>query len=136
MLGIPDNHSEMLSEKDKIQILLQEYSTLRSEVVSNGSKTFQMAALVGALLTLTLGRPVDQRFWIATLVGVIGLVGLGVVVVRDIKRLNRRLIELEADINLRAGEELLVWESRWGAVVTGFIFPRSPLPPKSDLPKN
>lgn len=130
-----ENRSEMLGEKEKVQILLQEYSTLRSELVANGTKTFQMAALVGALLTLTLGRPVDNRFWIAALVGVVGLFALGFTVVRDIKRLNRRVTELEAEINRRAGEELLVWESRWGAVATGFIFPRQPLPPKGVLLK-
>lgn len=125
----------MLSEKDKIQILSQEYSTLRAEIVSRVNFPFQMAALVGVLLTFILTRPVDKRFWLAALIGVIGLIGVGFAVVRDIKRLARRVAELEAEINRRAGEELLVWESRWGALATGFIFLRPPLPPKSDPPK-
>lgn len=124
-------HSEKLSEKDKIQILLQEYGTLRSELVSNGNRQFQIAALAGVLFTLTLSRPIERRFWIATLIGVIALCYFGVAMIRDIRRLARRVSELEAEINRRAGEELLIWKSRWGAGVTGFVFRRSPLPPKS-----
>ena len=114
-----DNDSEKLSEKDKIQILLQEYNTLRSELVANTGKAMQMAALLGVVLTLILSRPIDKRFWVAASVGLVGLIGLGSVIVRDIRRLARRVIELEKDINRRAGEELLVWESRWGGVTSG-----------------
>lgn len=127
--------AEMLSQKDKIQILLQEYSTLRAELVSRGNFSFQIAALVGVFLTFMLTRPIDRRFWIAALIGLIGLFGLVLVVVRDLRKIARRVKELETDINKRAGEELLVWESRWGATVTGFVFLRPPLPPKSDLPE-
>ena len=129
-----EDHSEKLSEKDKIQILLQEYGTLRSEIVSNGNRQFQIAALAGVLFTLTLSRPIERRFWIAALIGVIALCYFGFAMIRDIRRLARRVFELEAEINRRAGEELLVWESRWGAGVTGFVFRRSPLPPKSAPP--
>jgi hypothetical protein len=130
-----EDHSEKLSEKDKIQILLQEYSALRSELASNGSKQFQLVALAGVLVSLTLSRPIDRTFWVATLIGVVALFCLGVMVIRQTQRLVRRTIELETEINRRAGEELLVWESRWGAVVTGFVFRRSPLPPKSAAPQ-
>ena len=124
-----DDHSEKLSQKDKIQILLQEYSTLRSELIFNQNKQFQLVALAGVVISLTLSRPIDRLFWIAISVGVAALFSLGLMVIRNTRRLVRRVIELETEINRRAGEELLVWESRWGAVVTGFVFRRPPLPP-------
>lgn len=123
---------ENLTEKDKIHILLQEYNTLRSELVSNQSKQFQLVALFGVLVSLILSRPIAGR-WLAVLVGAVVLVCLGLLVIRHTRRLVRRVIELEGEINRRAGEELLVWESRWGAVVTGFLFRQSPLPPKSAI---
>jgi hypothetical protein len=130
-----EDRSEKVSDKDKIQILLQEYNTLRSELVSNGSKQFQLVALAGVLVSLILGRPIEKGLWVATLVGVGALFCLGVMVIRHTRRLVRRVIELETEINRRAGEELLVWESRWGAVVTGFVLRRPPLPPKSAPPQ-
>lgn len=129
------NQSEKLSEKDKIQILLQEYNTLRSELVANTGRALQMATLVGIALTLTLSRPVDKRFWIVAIIGVVGLVGLGSVVIRDVRRLGHRVIELEKDINRRAGEELLVWENRRGALATGLLFPRTSSPSYFGLSK-
>jgi hypothetical protein len=125
------DRSETLTEKDKIQILLQEYSTLRAELISLGNKQFQIAALAGVVVTLTIARPVDTRFWIAILIGLTALSCLSGLMIRDIRRVARRVIELETEINQRAGEELLAWESRWGAAVTGFLFRRPPLPPKT-----
>jgi hypothetical protein len=57
-----EDRSEKVSDKDKIQILLQEYNTLRSELVSNGSKQFQLVALAGVLVSLILGRPIEKGF--------------------------------------------------------------------------
>jgi hypothetical protein len=126
MMG--NDNPEKLTQNDKIQILLQEYSTLRAELVANGTKLFQMAALTGALLTWTISRPLDKRFWIAALIGGGGLFWLGFVLIKDTRKLARRVADLERDINGRAGEELLVWESRWGRAVTGFIVMHPPLP--------
>jgi hypothetical protein len=129
-----DDNSKILNEKDKIQILLQEYNTLRSELIGSGTKLFQMIAIAGALFTWIISRPLDLRFWIAVLIATMGLFSLGFIVFRDTRKLSRRVADLESEINRRAGEELLVWESRWASGVTGFIFQRPPLPSKSDLP--
>jgi hypothetical protein len=122
----------MLTQKDKIQILLQEYSTLRSELVSNGNRLFQVVALGGALFTWLASRQLDKRFWIAIVMALVGFSCIGFVLIRDTKRAARRVRELEIDINSRAGEELLVWERRWGAAVTGFVFQKPPLPSDFD----
>jgi hypothetical protein len=123
-----DGSSELLSQKDKIHILLQEYNTLRAELVLNGNKTFQLLSLGGALFVLIISRPPDARFWTALVAALVGVSYFSFVVMRDMRRLAKRVRELEDDINRRAGEELLIWESRWGRAVTGFIVQRAPLP--------
>jgi len=45
----------------------------------------------------------------------------GWVTYRDIVKAAARIRELEKDINVRAGEDLLVWETFWGGAVTGFL---------------
>jgi len=39
---------------------------------------------------------------------------------RDSAKVAKRVRELEKDINCRAGETLLVWETLWGREVTGY----------------
>lgn len=126
-----DDDPETLSQKDKIQILLQEYNTLRAELVVNGNKTFQLLSLGGALFVLIISRPLDVRFWTALVAALVGISYFSFVVMRDIRRLAKRVRELEHDINRRADEELLIWESRWGRAVTGFLVQRAPLPSRS-----
>jgi hypothetical protein len=40
--------------------------------------------------------------------------------VRDVQGLAARTREIELDVNERAKEDLLVWESLWGDAATGF----------------
>jgi hypothetical protein len=130
--------SEHLTEEDKIkiQILLEEYNTLRAELISNGNKGFQILALGGALFVLILSRPIDTRFWIAITAGLIVVSCTTFAVMRDIRKMAKRVAELEHDINQRAGEELLVWERRWGSAATGFVVHRAPLPSSCDTQQN
>src|SRR5260370_28543233 len=127
-----DSDLEKLTEKDKIQILLQEYSTLRTELIANGNRLFQVVALGGALFIWIVSRPVDRRFWMAIAMGIVGLFCLVFVLIRDTRRAARRVAQLEGEINQRAREELLVWERKWGAAVTGFVFQSPPLPLDSE----
>src|SRR5438045_7232209 len=96
-VNMSDNSSELLSQKDKIQILLQEYNTLRAEIILNGNKTFQLLALVGALFVLVISRPIDARFWIALVAAFIGIFCFSFTIMRDIRRLAKRIRELEDD---------------------------------------
>jgi hypothetical protein len=129
--------SERPTEQDKfkIQILLHEYDTLRAELIACGNKGFQILALGGALFVLVVSRSIDKRFWVALTAGLLGVSCASFAVMRDILKIAKRVRELERDINQRAGEEILTWESRFGSAVTGFVVQRAPLPSSLDTPK-
>lgn len=131
-----------LDQKDRIQILLSEYSALRSEIVGRTGFGFQIAAVLLAAITWFMQQQLNGRpwyFWV-----VMGFVAAGFVLatfvnLRDISRLALRSKELEHEINSRAGEHLMVWETLSGVVtragsIQGFFslvkpLPRSKLPP-------
>jgi hypothetical protein len=104
----------------KIEVLLHEYDTLRQEVMSRYSAQFQtigaigviFAALIAAMVT---GLGVVPGLWLIAC-GFVAFWALFLWADADISRLAKRLIELEKDVNTRAGETLLVWESSrsWG----------------------
>jgi hypothetical protein len=123
------------SENDRVHILLHEYDTLRSELVANGVKRFQLLAIGGGLFVIVASRPIDRRFWITLILAALGLLLFTLANVRNTKRLARRVSEIEATINQRTAEELLVWERRWGAAATGFLFQSAPLPPDPSPPE-
>jgi hypothetical protein len=103
--------------KDKIQILLNEYNSLRTEVIHRTNNLYQMIAVGAVLFSLALARPyMDVRFWFAISIGVGVLAVFGFLIHNDLEKAARRLRELESDINHRAGETLLIWETVWGGV--------------------
>jgi hypothetical protein len=116
---MPD-HNDSLNTQGKVQILLQEYASLRMEIIHRTGHMHQLLAVGGALFLWLASRPIDIRFWIS-LVAAVVVVGLfGWFLHRDIDKAAERIRQLEEDINRRAGEELLVWERRWGGAVTGY----------------
>jgi hypothetical protein len=131
-----------LTQKDKIQILLAEYAALRAELMARTGFGFQIAAVFLAGFTWFLQQQLSGRSWWFWA----GMVGVGVcfliaifVNVRDLTRAARRLKDIEAEVNSRAGEHLLVWETLGGVVTRQNLWlsfvspvkmePRSALPP-------
>ena len=128
---------DALSEKEKIQILLSEYTAMRAEIVSRTGYSFQIGVIVAAVITWLLQQP-PITWQVATGLAVVALFVLwfSLLNIRDIWRVADRMKELEHEINSRAGEHLLVWERLWGAARMGFFpwiriepLPRSTLPP-------
>jgi hypothetical protein len=131
-----------LGQKDRIQILLSEYASLRSEIVARTGYGFQIAAAALVGVTFLFQTTFGQRpyyFWPAML-GVALCIALAIFVnTRDLKRVASRLREIEHEVNSRAGEQLLVWERLGGvtgqmSLARSFIAmvrtaPRSELPP-------
>jgi len=113
--------SYQLSREEKIKILLQEYTTLRKEIIAWTSHGFQMMSVGTALFAwVILIQTRGALFWPGVTIALIIFLLAIWFTLRDIKKAATRIRELENDINRRAGEELLVWESRWGGAVTGF----------------
>ena len=112
-----DTQDLLVGTKDKIQILLNEYSSLRNEVVQRTNNLYQIIGIGAVLLSLIFARSYGEaRFWIAVAIGVVVITTCGFLIHHDVEKLARRLRALEKEINHRAGEELLIWETVWGGL--------------------
>jgi hypothetical protein len=100
---------------------LHEYDALRRQIeqrTGHGYLLFSAAAL--AFFNVTAIDTLGLRFWIVFAISGTTILLASWFIIRDIGLASRRLRELEEDINDRAEEDLLVWETVWG------IFPQSP----------
>jgi hypothetical protein len=130
-----------LGEKDRIQILLAEYGALKAEVLGRTGFGFQIAAVALAAVTWFLQQPLTGKPWYFWPGMVAVVVSFGVAIFvngRDLSRAAYRIKELEHEVNSRAGESLLVWETLGGVVtrmglLESLISPIKTLP-RSDLP--
>jgi hypothetical protein len=130
-----------LTQQNRIQILLSEYAALRAEIVARTGFGFQIAAVALAGITWLMQQTLTGRSWVFWIV-MVGVVGCFVVAMfvnaRDGSRVAHRIKEIEFEVNSRAGEHLLVWETL-GGVVTRMGLVRSffsmvPTRPRSELP--
>ena len=131
-----------LGPKDRITILLSEYTALRAEIVARTGYGFQLTAVGAAGLTWAFTEAFKNSSWHAW--GVLTLIAAAITLgscvnVRDLKKAANRVKALEHEINSRAGEHLLIWETLSGpltrmGLIRGFFSrvksaPRSKLPP-------
>jgi hypothetical protein len=118
-MNAPDKTA--LSEKDKILIMLEEYKSLRSDILLKTTLINQIYAVAGTVFVTTVGLTVANgpKGWYAVATGgsilaiiLILVTGASILVNHDIRNLSRRIQQIEADINRRAGgEQLLRWET-------------------------
>ena len=112
---------EQLGQAEKVRILLHEYATLRAEILARIGHMYPLGAASAALFFWLLARPFNFWLWLAFIASLIVVTYFYWLISRDIKKAARRLRELEHDINERAGETLLIWETKWGGTVTGWM---------------
>ncbi|MGH6670817.1 MAG: hypothetical protein ACRECV_02440 [Xanthobacteraceae bacterium] len=129
-----------IGQKEKINILLEEYRSLRSEILTRTGYGFQVYTALAAVLTWFFGQPdLAHRGlpWVALVLVLILFVWFTAVNVREIWKCAYRTKEIEHEVNSRAGQHLLVWERLFGAARMGFLpglvshirpLPRSILP--------
>jgi hypothetical protein len=146
----PENSFNLsdLSQKDRIQILLNEYNTLRSEIMARTGYGFQLLPLGGAvitwliqtLLTIKATLSIFSVWFLGIAIFIISVVYImaNCVNARDLKAAARRVKELEHEINSRAGEHLLIWETLSGllnkmGLWKSFFSKARPLP-RTELP--
>src|SRR5947209_5867288 len=113
--------AEPLNQKDKIQILMEEYKVLRAEIATRTGYGFQISTVSAAAVTWLFGQ-VDittWRIWLGFAVILVAVVWASFLNVRDIWKASARVRELEHEVNSRAGEHLLVWERLFGAANMG-----------------
>jgi hypothetical protein len=103
---------------DKITILLHEYDTLRNETIQRNTVMFQSIGIYAAVL-IGLIIVISQKGFNCTMLSL--LVGATVLFLcvltwidSDVARAAAQVRRLESDINTRAGEPLLTWQSSMG----------------------
>jgi transposase len=115
-----DHATKTFSGKEKIEILLKEYDTLRAEIVGRTTGGYQLIGVQAIIFTAALGwrsqHGVGEIFWF--FMGVLVVLGLlfGGSTYRDISMLARRVREIEEEINNTVGENLLRWETEFGGL--------------------
>ena len=109
-----------IDEAQKIPVLMAEYNTLRSETTTRAGHGLQIAGFSITALSIWAAEETTVKTWLALAAIIFLLLASGWFTFREISKANRRIRELERDINARAGEDLLVWENLWDGWATGF----------------
>jgi hypothetical protein len=108
-----------LGEKEKAQILLSEYNSLRMEINERISNAFQVGAI--GVATLALCSQLGMATTHVMTVLILGIAGLLWIIFHNFLNAGLRVRELENSLNERAKEKLLVWENELGGLaVTGW----------------
>jgi hypothetical protein len=105
-----------IGEKERIQILLAEYTSLRTEINARLSSFYVGAGWTTVAIIWLLQQPNNYAFWIGFLIWGIGAAYCARVLGFDSANAGRRVREIEHEVNRRAGERLLVWESERGGL--------------------
>jgi hypothetical protein len=107
---------ETLGAKEKIQILLTEYTSLRTELNARISSMYVGAGWSTVAIIWLLQQSNSYSLWIGSLVWGIGAAYCARILSFDLANAARRVREIELEVNRRAGERLLIWESERGGL--------------------
>lgn len=105
---------EPFKPEEKVKILLTEYTSLKSEIIARVGHGYQVSGFAVAALSLLAFQGINWRTIAVFVLIVLLLAGTGALSVRDVWRAAARVREIERDVNKRAGENLLAWETFWG----------------------
>jgi hypothetical protein len=110
-----------ITNKEKLSILLSEYSSLRSELLSRTGYGFQIGAAIIALLTWLLQQSFDMRTILAFVLIACGVIIYTKVNITQMVKLSKRLRDIEYEVNTIAGEHIMIWEQTSGAGRKGYL---------------
>lgn len=106
-------------QKEKITILLAEYTTLRNELLQKYTAILQsvgiVAPIIAGLIAFIWLDPSRRDLYLVIL-GLLVVYGLALWFFADriINRITARIRTIEQDVNTRAEEQLMKWESLHG----------------------
>jgi hypothetical protein len=106
----------------RINILLREYDTLRSELQQRTAAGFALVGVVVAVVGWVLSQTLSHHYYTSAAVGMLFLVFLFLgprFMNVQIRRCAERVQRIEKRVNFLAQDHLLEWESRWGMGATG-----------------
>ncbi len=130
---------DSLLGKERVQILLHEYNSLRTEIIHRTNNLYQVVA-VGAIVIgwVANSHELNLKLLALLLAGAMILGYLLWLINRDIGKAADRLTEIEAFVDRETGEWFLLrWERLWGGRKTGYWLRARPLPvpPKTKQPE-
>lgn len=101
-----------MDEKDKVQILLKEYDSLRAEILQRIGHRFAFLSLIGAVGVYAFFTATDLSVYqiVVLMISALALFGVWWQLGNLIARCSKRIAEIEKAINSVAGEPLLRWE--------------------------
>ena len=103
-----------MTDSEKIQILLKEYETLRTEMIQRFNHRFQFLTIIGAVGAFIFFKA-DKISYLGVLAVAIAFISVLLVWVwigNVIARCSKRVSEIEKQVNSLAEEELLRWETQ------------------------
>jgi hypothetical protein len=103
-----------LGDKERLQILLAEYGSLRSEINARMTSVYTVASFAAAVVIWLLQQVDPARIYLGLVAAVVGLSLCTWALMRDLVRTALRVKQIEMEVNRRAGERLMVWETEWG----------------------
>jgi hypothetical protein len=117
--------NQRIPQSQKISVLLAEYNTLRTEVIAARGNVAQAISLASAVIMAALGYKFskDGFDWFQfAQVAASALAYLGFTFwwnEKNTRTFTARLREIEGDINERASERIILWETDygWGSIV-------------------
>lgn len=109
-----------IGEREKLQVLLAEYTALRSETNARISSSYVVAGAIAMVIVWLLQQPIGVSWGIALFIAVVGFAYCARVLSFDAVNAAVRVRELEREINRRVGEKLLIWESERGGLNAGY----------------
>lgn len=113
-----------MDEKDKIQIILEEYKTLRAEIMQRHIAATQVFTVSGIAFVTIVGLALaNDSIFIGILLCLIVLFLVLVAALmhdNDVRIVASKLREIEAEVNRRAADKLLDWETSRGLLAVGY----------------
>ncbi|HXH94614.1 MAG TPA: hypothetical protein VNN25_23765 [Thermoanaerobaculia bacterium] len=109
-----------LGDKETIDILALEYNSLRGHINARMSSMFQLAAVFVASAALLFRQSIETPVLVTEGIVLVAF-GIGLWLLwHDMVKAGRRVQQLETEINRRANEKLLIWESELGGISHGY----------------
>jgi len=112
-----------ITEKDRVQVLLAEYQSLRSQIIARGGSMIQTATIgvvgLGIVASQLRGHPY-MSVSILVIFGVLTFFITRIIMMYTAEEA-AQIRRLERDVNARTGESLLTWESDRGRCATGYL---------------
>jgi hypothetical protein len=111
--------SQPFDDREKVRILLHEYTALRQEILQRTTHGFTIFAVGGTIFVWAVSGPFNQLPWVLIGLATIAVLIAARVTFNAIEEAAMRVQDIERTINQLVGEELLIWELKKAPLVHG-----------------